>query len=143
MEGDVRDATGSVIGRHSGIGHLTVGQRRGLRIAAGEPRYVTSIDATANVVTLGDGEALLRTSLIAERINFLVDLPDAPFGADVKIRYLHAAAAATITILDRTTARVDFDEPQRAITPGQAAVFYTDDVVMGGGWISSENPHRV
>ena len=152
-EGDVIDESGKVLGRHNGIGQYTIGQRRGLRIAAGRPVYVTQLNVERNTVTLAGPEALLAGSLIADRANFLVDVVDqedvlhtdsrrdpmrrldACFRADVKIRYLHQAAPATVQRLERGRIRVVFDEPQRAITPGQAIVFYDRDVVLGGAWI--------
>ncbi len=135
VEGDVVDSAGRVIGRHKGVANYTVGQRRGLGIAAGEPIYVTRLDPKSNTVTMGDGDALLERALLADRANFLVDVPDESFRADVKIRYLHRAAPATVTRLDDGGVRILFDEPQRAITPGQAVVFYDGDVLLGGAWI--------
>ncbi len=165
VEGDVLDQDGRVIGRHKGIGNYTIGQRRGLGIAAGRPIYVTRLDANANTVTMGDGDALLSSTLLADRANFLVDPPDGPFRAQVKIRYLHNAAPATVEVVPHAPfpesprpaapgrpaalrpdgggtaesegrrVRIVFDDPQRAITPGQAVVFYDDDVVLGGAWI--------
>ncbi len=134
-EGDIFDENGCVVGRHQGIGHYTIGQRRGLGIAAGHPIYVTRLDAENNRVTVGEGEALLRSSLIADRVNFLVDGLKESFTAQVKIRYLHEAVPATVHILGDGRIRVEFHEPQRAVTPGQAVVFYDDDVVLGGAWI--------
>jgi tRNA-specific 2-thiouridylase len=147
-EGDVLDEADRVVGRHKGIGRYTIGQRRGLGIAAGKPIYVTGLDVLNNIVRVGEGDALLQSSLIADRANFLVDLPEGSFRAQVKIRYLHAPAAATVEKLSGAMAqrsaamnwtnsrlRVVFDEPQRAITPGQATVFYDGDLVLGGAWI--------
>lgn len=133
--GDVVDTAGNLLGRHAGIAHYTIGQRRGLGIAAGKPIYVINLDAVSNTVTMGEADALLADSLVAYRANFLVDRPDGPIRAEVKIRYLHPAAAATVHLLGAGKVRVDFDRPQRAITPGQAVVFYDDDVVLGGAWI--------
>lgn len=141
VEGDVVDTSGAVIGRHGGVPRYTIGQRRGLGIAAGKPVYVTELNVGNNTITLGDGDALLRSSLIADRAKFLVELPDGPFRAEVKIRYLHTAAPATVYRLDGGTVRVDFDEPQRAITPGQAVVFYDGDLVLGGAWIDRALPN--
>ena len=232
VAGDVLDGDGATIGRHQGVANYTVGQRRGLGIAAGKPIYVTQLNVADNTVTMGPDEDLLQPALIAGRANFLIDPPDGPFRADVKIRYLHKAAPATVEVLrgeanscapraagfslrerserdDVTQAnvtlggmphacvgmssdaptddtsfqtaissyrdatvrerdgkqiekplpyghgserssrglengpgsdmptwiRVVFDEPQRAITPGQAVVFYDGDVVLGGAWI--------
>ncbi len=135
VEGDVVDSLGRVMGRHNGIAHYTIGQRRGLGIAAGRPIYVTQIDVRTNTVTVGDADALLHRSLVADRVSYLVDPPDGPFPARVKIRYLHMAAPATVYPLQEGKVRVVFDDRQRAITPGQAVVFYDGDVVVGGGWI--------
>lgn len=161
-EGDVVNQEGTVIGRHRGLGHYTVGQRRGLGISAPNPIYVTQLDVLHNTVITGEADALLASSLMADRVSYLVPEPTEPFRASVKIRYLHQAAMATVTPLPPNTAqnieaiahgsdvvcsngsdtrtrvvRVDFDEPQRAITPGQAVVFYDGDVVLGGAWIDS------
>jgi len=135
VEGDVRDQTGRVIGRHKGIGQYTIGQRRGLGIAAGRPIYVTQLDVDSNTVTLGDGDVLLEKTLVADGLNLLAEAPNGPFRAEVQIRYLHKAAPATVEIVGEGKIRVTFDQPQRAITPGQAVVFYDGDVVLGGAWI--------
>ena len=134
-EGDVIDGDGRVLGRHKGVPHYTVGQRRGLGIAAGVPIYVTRLDVEKNTVTVGEGDALMHSALVADRAGFQVDPPDGPFRAEVKIRYLHKAAPATVEPLDGERVRVVFDKPQRAIAPGQAVVFYDGDVVLGGAWI--------
>jgi len=140
VAGDVVDADGRVIASHRGVGHYTIGQRRGLGIAAGRPIYVTKIDRASNTVTVGDRDGLLKRVVLVERINLLrVDVPDV-FRASAQIRYLHRAAAATITLLDNNCAEVVFDDPQAAPTPGQAIVFYDDDVVVGGGWITGTKP---
>lgn len=145
VPGAVVDPAGNVLGRHEGIGHYTIGQRRGLKIAAGRPVYVTELSVLNNTVTLGDADLLLRGELLAERCNFIADFdagtlgpPEAKggFRAEVKIRYLHSAAPATVYPLGEGRVRVVFDEAQRAITPGQAAVFYDGGVVLGGGWIA-------
>jgi len=136
-EGDVVDGDGKLLGRHKGIGHYTVGQRRGLGIAAGVPIYVTQLNVLDNQVVMGEAEDLLSPALMATKLNFFVERPSGPFRADVKIRYLHQAGPATVTPIDADRVRVDFDQPQRAITPGQAVVFYDGDVVLGGGWIDA------
>jgi tRNA-specific 2-thiouridylase len=136
VEGDVVDGDGRVMGRHRGIGGFTIGQRRGLGIAAGAPIYVTRIDEAANTITVGPREALLRSGLIAERASFLLDPPGEVFRARVQIRYLHTAAAATVRLLEGDGFHVAFDEGQPAITPGQAAVLYDGEAVLGGGWIA-------
>ncbi len=135
VDGDVVDESGRVVGRHQGIGKYTVGQRRGLGIAAGKPIYVTGLNVLNNRVTVGDDAALLRGSLVADRANLLVDGLGESFAAQVKIRYLHTAVPAIVHKLDGGKVRVVFDEPQRAVTPGQAVVFYDGDVVLGGAWI--------
>ncbi len=133
--GDVLDQTGKVLGHHDGLPRFTIGQRRGVRIAAGYPVYVTSLNVADNTVTVGPREALLHSRFVVRRINFLVDAPTADFRAEVKIRYLHKPAPAAISLSNGKTAEVAFDEPEPAITPGQLAVFYDGDMVMGGGWI--------
>ncbi len=133
--GDVVDTDGNVVGRHKGIPHYTVGQRRGLGIAAGKPIYVTRVDVESNTVTVGEGDELQRRTLHAERTRWLVDIPSR-FRATAKIRYLHRDAPVTVVRGSSDTAVVTFDEPQRAVTPGQAVVFYDDEVVLGGGWIA-------
>jgi tRNA-specific 2-thiouridylase len=140
----VVDTSGQVVGRHGGIGKYTIGQRRGLGIAAGKPIYVTELNVAANTVTVGDDDALLRPALVAGDVNYLIEPLSEPFRAAVKIRYLHEAAPATVYPLSGARARVVFDKPQRAITPGQAVVFYDGDVVIGGGWIdrSETEPPR-
>ncbi len=135
VPGNVVDEEGCVLGRHEGVPNFTIGQRRGLGIAAGKPIYVTRVDANTHEVTVGDADCLLSRTLVADRANFLADVPSA-FRADVKIRYLHTAAPAAVERLADGVVRVTFDEPQRAVTPGQAVVFYEADVVLGGGWIT-------
>lgn len=135
VPGDVVDVEGRVLGRHDGLPHYTIGQRRGLGIAAGNPIYVVRIDVETNTVVMGERDALLRRSLIADRVKLLIDPPDGPFRAHVKIRYRHLGADAMVTLMNDARMRVDFDQPQPAITPGQACVVYDGDVVVGGGWI--------
>jgi tRNA-specific 2-thiouridylase len=134
--GDIVDTNGRVIGRHEGIHHYTVGQRRGLGIADARPLYVISIDADRNRVTAGSSDELLSSEFIAAGVNW-IEPPNAeqPVYADVRVRYRHTAAPARITPLQDARAHIIFDEPQRAITPGQATVFYRGDEVVGGGWI--------
>ncbi len=134
--GEIVDTTGRVIGRHEGIHRYTIGQRRGIGIADERPLYVISIDAAKNRVTAGSSEDLLSSEFTVARVNWIaLDDPKEPVRAEVRVRYRHTAAAATITSLPNQRARIVFDEPQRAITPGQASVFYRGDEVMGGGWI--------
>lgn len=134
--GEIRDARGRVLGHHEGIHRFTIGQRKGLGVATGIPLYVVDIDAQSSVVTVGPREQLERTSLTAARVNWMSgDTPGGAVRAEVRIRYRHREAAATVTPLDDARVAVVFDEPQAAITPGQAVVFYDGDVVLGGGWI--------
>lgn len=138
LAGDVRDVDGTVLARHDGIHRFTVGQRKGLRLAAGVPLYVVGIDAGTNTVTVGDRAALERRSLVAGDVNWMAGAPpDEAIRVDVQIRYRHRPARASVTPLADRQARVDFDEPQVAVAPGQAAVFYDGDDLVGGGWIAT------
>ena len=139
-EGEIIDAGGEVIGHHAGIHRYTIGQRRGIGIAGSEPLYVVNINAAKNQVVVGQQHELLASQFTAAGVNWIaIDKPSGPVRAEVRVRYRHKPAAATITALpgDRDgRVQVIFDEPQRAITPGQATVFYRDDEVLGGGWIT-------
>jgi tRNA-specific 2-thiouridylase len=134
--GELVTTNGQVIGEHNGIHNFTVGQRKGLGVATGSPLYVIQIKGDTRQVVVGNNEELLSRTLRVRRVNLISgsDLPE-PMPVSVKIRHRHEPAGATIerTGADEILAR--FDEPQRAITPGQAAVFYQDDIVVGGGWI--------
>lgn len=135
-EGEVVDTNGRVIGRHNGIQRYTIGQRRGIGIADERPLYVISLEAAQNRVTVGSQEELLGEEFIAGGVNWITSSDASPpVRAEARIRYRHQAAPATITPLVDGRARVVFDTPQRAITPGQATVFYRGDEVIGGGWI--------
>ena len=132
-EGEIVNEDGDVIGRHNGVHNFTIGQRKGLGFAAGKPLYVLSIDPQNNRVVVGEDEALRRQTFEVERVNWVsIERPSEPFRATVKIRHKHEPAPATVEPLDETRARITFDTPQRAITPGQAAVFY-DSLDCGGG----------
>jgi tRNA-specific 2-thiouridylase len=134
--GEIVNTAGQVIGSHEGIHRYTIGQRRGIGIADERPLYVISIDAASNRVTAGAAEELLSSEFTVAQVNWIAfENPDEPVRAEVRVRYRHTAAAATITPLANQRARIIFDEPQRAITPGQASVFYRGDEVLGGGWI--------
>ena len=136
-EGDFVDLDGNILGRHRGIIHYTVGQRRGLRISASEPLYVSSIDAERNVVSLCKDSDLYKRECIVSDLSFVSGKPlEKEIGCKVKIRYRHAEKCATLIPLEGNRARVVFDEPQRAAAPGQSAVFYDKDTVLGGGIIS-------
>ncbi len=135
--GEIRDQAGHVLGEHSGVHHFTVGQRRGLGIAASEPLYVIATEPASQRVIVGRNDDLLRARLVANTVNWISIPPiAAPIRAHVKIRNKHAAALATLYPSDAPgRVEVHFDEPQRAVTPGQGAVFYDGDLVLGGGWI--------
>jgi tRNA-specific 2-thiouridylase len=135
--GEIVSTSGRVLGEHSGVHRFTVGQRKGLGIATGEPLYVIATDPLTERVIVGRNDELLKSRLTARDVNWVsVARPDAPMRAEVKIRNKHLAAPATV-YPGSDSARVDvrFDEPQRAVTPGQAAVFYQGDLLLGGGWI--------
>jgi tRNA-specific 2-thiouridylase len=135
--GEIVDLAGEIVGRHSGIHGVTIGQRRGLGVAAGEPLYVVAIDEETRRITVGKRAALRCAGLMARSINWL-DEPDcSEIAAEVQIRY---RAAAVPCLIRRTTAHsceVRFNEPLAAVTPGQAAVFYRGEKLLGGGWIES------
>ncbi len=131
---------GEVLGTHAGVQHFTVGQRRGLGIAAPRPLYVLQIDPASRRVTVGEEDRLWAEGFEARDINWIAwsnpwNHFDKPIEATVKIRYRHEPAPARIEPMGPAEARVRFEAPQRAITPGQAAVFYRGDEVLGGGWI--------
>jgi tRNA-specific 2-thiouridylase len=135
--GDIVDAFGRVLATHGGIERYTVGQRRGLGVATGEKLYVIGLDAARARVVVGDEADLYRESCTVERLRWIpFDRPGGPQPATVRIRSSHAGARAVVTDRGDGTARVAFDEAQRAVTPGQAAVFYDGDLVLGGGWIT-------
>lgn len=135
-EGALVDTAGREVGRHAGAHHFTVGQRKGIGIAAPEPLYVISTDPATQRVTVGSNQELLRATLVTRDINWVSWKGlEAPANVSVRIRNRHVPAPATITPLSGTRAEVRFHEPQRAVTPGQAAVFYSGELVVGGGWI--------
>jgi tRNA-uridine 2-sulfurtransferase len=129
---------GRVLGRHDGIHRFTVGQRRGLGLSAstnGEPMYVLALNPAAQRVVVGPKSSLERTSLTASGVNWIVDEPHTPLRVTAQIRHRHRAAPAIARALGRNRVELCFDEPQLAVTPGQAVVFYEGDAVVGGGWI--------
>jgi tRNA-specific 2-thiouridylase len=133
--GELVTSEGRVVGEHEGVHRFTVGQRRGLKFAAGEPLYVIATEPSTRRVVIGKSDELLRASMKVENVNWIsIAPPAAPVRAEVKIRNKHQAAPATVTAIGNR-AEVRFDDPQRAVTPGQGAVFYSGDVVLGGGWI--------
>lgn len=135
-EGEIITEDGAVIGRHSGVHNYTIGQRKGLGFATGKPIYVVAIDAEKNRVIVGNDDDLRSRTLEIENVNWVsIDEPVAPLRAQVKIRHKHEPAETTVEALPGLRARITFDAPQRALTPGQAAVVYHRDVVLAGGWI--------
>ncbi|MCK4771606.1 MAG: tRNA 2-thiouridine(34) synthase MnmA [Candidatus Latescibacteria bacterium] len=136
MPGDVVDAGGNVLGRHRGVAHFTVGQRHGLGVAAGYPLFVTRLDPSTGTVVVDEERGLWRSEFSAGGANWVsIDPPDEPFRARVRIRYSSTAAPALVSPGGRDYFTVTFDEPQRAITPGQSAVIYRNEIVLGGGII--------
>lgn len=143
-EGDFTDAAGNILGRHKGITHYTIGQRKGLGIALGKPAFVTSINSRTNEVVLGSNDDLFTTTVTSSR-NILMGLDTAlcvdqameysGMGVTAKVRYASRPAEAHITVDSSGNITTEFAEPQRAVTPGQSVVFYKDDIVVGGGFI--------
>jgi tRNA-specific 2-thiouridylase len=137
-EGDIVDEKGRVLGRHKGIIYYTVGQRRGLGIASSQPLYVKNIDAEHNRIVVGQRAHLFSEGLIARDLNLIaLNRIDQPYRVTAKIRQKHKEADATIFPHDEGKVRLLFDEPQMAVTPGQSAVFYSGDTVLGGGVIET------
>jgi len=135
--GQIVDEEGRVLGEHGGVHRFTVGQRRGIRVAALEPRYVLGVDASSARVTVGPATALDRAEVTVDEVTWPGAPPDGPVRAEVQIRYRHAPAPATVEPIGRDRARVTFDRPERAPAPGQAAVFYVGETVVGGGFIAA------
>jgi tRNA-specific 2-thiouridylase len=136
-QGELVTSDGRVVGEHAGVHHFTVGQRRGLGIAAREPLYVISTEPATKRVVIGSADELLRPAMLVNGVNWIsIAPPREPVRGEIKIRNKHAAAPATIVpTSDPASVEVLFDEPQRAVTPGQGAVFYSGELVLGGGWI--------
>ncbi len=136
--GDIVDLQGRVLGRHEGIEFYTIGQRKGLGISAAKPLYVIELDAANNRVVVGDDSALERDEFRVERCNWIpFETPPPSLEVTAKIRYNHPGTPATVESEPTGgRARVKLHLAQRAITPGQACVFYQDDLVVGGGWIT-------
>ncbi len=135
--GEIVDTVGAVVGRHAGIGHYTVGQRRGLRVAQGERRYVIGLDSDANRVVIGNADDLTAHALVADDVLFVGATPREPIMVEAMVRYRSTPVTATLTPLPDRTARLVFSDGLRqpAATPGQAVVFYRGDEVLGGGTI--------
>ena len=140
--GEIVNTAGETVGAHTGIHRYTIGQRRGLGIAHEKPLYVVQIERAKNQIIVGDADELESIEFVAKGVNWVAfDEPNKSVRAGVKVRYRHDPAPATINVLPDSRARVVFDEPQRAITPGQATIFYdleTSEEVLGGGWIVKE-----
>ena len=139
-QGPIVDEAGRTLGRHDGLHRFTVGQRKGLGLASSPgassaPMYVLQLRPSDRAVVVGPKLSLERTTLTASGVNWIVEEPGGPRRATVQIRHRHPAAAATVRALGGRRAEVVFDAPQIAVTPGQAAVFYDGDSVLGGGWI--------
>ncbi len=138
-EGDIVNTEGEVLGKHRGIYSFTVGQRRGLGIATGKPMYVVGLEPKENRVIVGEEDKIYSNKLIAENISWVTDIPEGnnqQIEVKAKVRYRHKEDDALITMKSDTDAEIEFKNPQRAITPGQAVVLYKDDKVLGGGWIN-------
>ena len=135
-KGDVVDTKGNTLGQHKGIIYYTIGQRKGLGISGGKPLYVVKIDAENNRVVLGEEKELYKKEFLVSSLHFTA-LKDfiLPFECEVKIRYRHPAVQAVVYPLENNVAKVVYKTPQKSITPGQAAVFYNKDLLIGGGFI--------
>jgi tRNA-specific 2-thiouridylase len=136
--GPIVDEQGRQIGGHEGIHRFTIGQRKGLGlgdVAGGSPLYVLGLRPTERTVVVGPRQSLERVVLTASNVNWILPKPNGPLRVTAQIRHRHAAAPATLVAMEGATATVTFDRPQMAVTPGQAVVFYSEDVVLGGGWI--------
>jgi tRNA-specific 2-thiouridylase len=137
-DGEIVDRAGKVLGRHTGVSNFTVGQRRGIGVTANRPLYVLDVDASTRRVVVGHDEELMRRRCVLERVRWIpFERPDGDLRARVHIRSTHEGAPAILRDLGEDRAEVRFDGPQRAITPGQAAVAYSGDLVLGGGWIAA------
>jgi tRNA-uridine 2-sulfurtransferase len=135
--GEIVDGHGHVLGHHDGIAFYTIGQRKGLGLSSAKPLYVIELDAENNRVVVGDDSALDRDEFTVQNCNWIPwENPPASIEVTAKIRYNHPGTSATVTPLPHGQARVKLHIAQRAVTPGQAAVFYQDDLVVGGGWIT-------
>jgi tRNA-specific 2-thiouridylase len=136
--GPIVDREGTVLGQHPGIIHFTVGQRRGIGLAAPHPLYVLEIQARDNTIVVGPNKELYKAALLAGRLNWIAwPRIDRPLRGSARIRYKHKETPANIIPLPGEKVSVEFDRPQRAVTPGQSVVFYDGDVVLGGGIIEA------
>ena len=134
--GDIVDRAGTVLGRHGGIHRFTVGQRKGLGLTSSEPLYVLALDAVRRRVVVGGVDELGARGALIQDVSWVSGVaPDSELRARVQVRHRHAGAEATLQVRAGQDVEVRFDDPVRAVTPGQAAVFYAGDEVLGGGWI--------
>ncbi len=141
--GRIVDVAGQTLGAHEGVHHFTVGQRKGLRLAVGVPLYVVAIDADAGEVVVGPRAALEARGCMVREVNWIAGrVPEGPMRVQAQIRHRHPAAPATVLAVTDDVAEIEFDEAQYAITPGQAAVFYDGDEILGGGWIEAATGSR-
>lgn len=138
-EGDIVDLEGQILGKHTGIHHYTIGQRKGIGIAAPEPLYVVKLDPVMNQVIVGSRENAGKSDCIVSRINWVsITEPSTPIRAEVQVRYRTSAVAVNVIPLENGKIKLVFDEPQFGITPGQAAVLYDGEVLLGGGIIERD-----
>lgn len=137
VQGDIIHVGGRVLGRHQGTHRYTIGQRKGLGIAWSEPLYVVAIDAKRNIAIVGEEQHVYADGLFAEELGWVIEPEVDQFRATCKIRYRHQPVACRVILLEGARCRVLFDEPLKAVTPGQSVVFYRDDEVLGGGRITS------
>jgi tRNA-uridine 2-sulfurtransferase len=135
--GDVADTKGNILGRHNGLHLFTIGQRRGINCPAFKPYYVLQIDIKKNRLIVGLKNDLLSSKCRVSKINWIIDKPSSPLDIDTRLRYRHRAVRSRLTPDGSTSAEIIFKTPQSAVTPGQGAVFYKDDEVIGGGWIDA------
>jgi tRNA-specific 2-thiouridylase len=138
MDGDIVHVDGKTLGKHQGTYRYTIGQRRGLGLSWPQPLYVVDIDAKNRKVIVGEKEHLAKPQCHVTDINWLIDVPEIPIEAGCRIRYRHHEVPSTISPLTDGSAIVEFWEPQSGVTPGQSAVFYDGDRVLGGGWIETQ-----
>ena len=134
-KGEIVDTNGNVLGNHDGVFSFTVGQRRGLGISKGKPLYVIKVDPESNKVVVGEENDISRTTLMASDVIWINESPSDEIRVKTRIRYRHRESDSVVRMRSDGEALVEFKDPQRAITPGQAVVFYESDRVLGGGWI--------
>lgn len=133
--GPIVTVDGTVVGEHDGFERFTIGQRKGLRVAMGDPYFVVRIEPETSTVVIGPKASLAREELTAREVSWLIEPPETPIDAEVKIRYRSRAVSATVSPLDERRVHIQFSEPRHGVSPGQAAVFYAGDRLLGGGWI--------